>query len=87
MKAWEIADQLPTDHRIIIAAPTKGKAKALAHRKKQGAGYTSFYTEFYASRAPEFDNLAEKEERVAILGWEDGHFSFGCLARDLIVHG
>lgn len=77
MKAWKVQARNWLEMKVVVAAPTRGKAIANVHRQKESAGYPSSFTDFRAIRVPSFDD--DSISKVETLGWEDGHTKYGCL--------
>lgn len=78
MKAWLVSELDWPEMKLIVAAPTRGKAIALADRQKMAAGYLSSFINFRGARVPSFDDHPDADE-VKVLGWDDGCTRYGCL--------
>jgi hypothetical protein len=78
MKAWMITEIDWPEMKLVVAAPTRGKAIALVDRQKMDTGYPSSFVNFRGARAPSFDDHPDADE-VKVLGWADGCTRYGCL--------
>jgi len=66
--------------RTIVAAETRGQAISDLAIAAQECGYKVAYTGFRATRAPEFDALAEAAKNKQTLGWQAEGVGWGCLS-------
>ncbi len=82
VKAYRVTVRGWRDMVSIYPGERPGRAKALAYASAKDAGFSLTFTDFKATRAPEFDHLAAEAGNKGwryCLGWKDGREVFGCL--------
>lgn len=78
MKAYEVTIEGWENLRIIVSAPSRGKAKSLQCLALYEAGFETEYLRFRAIRAPAYDPLCFDYE---VIGLKDKYRSWGVLSR------
>lgn len=82
LRAWKVTDNI-TGTVFVVSSTTRGKARMSVLLDAKKAEIRREFCDFNAEAARTYDHLCFSEDEI--IGWDDGQFRSGCLAKNNII--